>query len=89
VWRPAFLVVAVFPLVWSFLAIYQLHTFLLAAVPAVLFLSLATAATAWAFHRYHRETGSGTARWLSFALVLWALHHLDYPFLRARGVWNP
>lgn len=88
-WRPAFTLIAAFPLVWSFLAIYQLDTFILAAVPAVLFLSLATAATAWAFRRYHRETGSSTARWVSVALLLWALHHLDYPFLRARGVWNP
>lgn len=88
-WRPAFALIATFPLVWSYLAIYQLDTFILAAVPAVLFLSLATAATAWAFHRYHRETGSSTARWVSVALLLWALHHLDYPFLRARGVWNP
>jgi len=22
-------------------------------------------------------------------LALWALHHLDYPFLRAQGAWNP
>lgn len=88
-WRGAFALVAVFPLIWSYLAIYQLDTFILAAVPAVLFLSLATAATAWAFFRYHRETGSTTARWVAVALALWALHHLDYPFLRARGIWNP
>ncbi|MEW5918495.1 MAG: sensor histidine kinase, partial [Gemmatimonadota bacterium] len=26
---------------------------------------------------------------LAITLALWALHHLDYPFLRARGVWSP
>jgi hypothetical protein len=26
---------------------------------------------------------------LVVVLALWALHHLDYPFLRAQGVWNP
>jgi signal transduction histidine kinase len=26
---------------------------------------------------------------VAFAFVLWGLHHLDYPFLRARGAWQP
>ncbi len=88
-WQPRFALLVLFPLVWSYAAIYELDTFILAALPAVLFLSLATAGTAWAFHRYARETGSTAARWLAGAMALWALHHLDYPFLRARGVWNP
>ena len=88
-WRPAYLALALFPPVWSFVAIYQMDNFLLAAGPAVLFLSVATLATAWAFYRYHREASSTAARMLAVFLVLWALHHLDYPFLRARGIWNP
>jgi signal transduction histidine kinase len=88
-WRPVYGVLLLFPPVWSYLAIYRLDNFLLAAGPAVLFLSVATAATAWAFLRYHRETGSAAARLVAIAVLLWALHHLDYPFLRARGVWNP
>lgn len=88
-WQPRFLLLLVFPPVWSYLAIYEMDNFLAAALPAVLFLCLATAATAWAFFQYHRDTGSKAARLLGFFLVLWALHHLDYPFLRARGIWNP
>ncbi len=88
-WRPAYALLLLFPPAWSYLAIYRLDNFFLAAGPAVLFLSAATAATAWAFFRYHRETGSAAARLVAFAVLLWALHHLDYPFLRARGVWNP
>ncbi len=88
-WRALFGAWVLFPLVWSYLAIYELETFILAAVPAVLFLSLATLGTAWAFYRYHVETGSAAARWVAAAMALWGLHHLDYPFLRARGVWNP
>lgn len=80
---------ALFPPVWAYLAIYQLENFLLAAGPAVLFVSSATAWTAWVFYRYSRHTGSGAARFLAGALVLWAVHHLDYPFLRARGAWDP
>ncbi len=78
-----------FPPLWSYLAIYQLDNFFLAAWPAVAFLSVATLATAWAFWRYHREAGSSAALLLAGVLLLWALHHLDYPFLRARGIWVP
>jgi signal transduction histidine kinase len=88
-WRARLGLWALFPLAWSYVAIYELETFFLAAAPAVLFLSLATLGTAWAFRRYHLETGSAAARWIAAAMALWALHHLDYPFLRARGVWNP
>lgn len=89
VWQPRFVLLLVFPPVWSYLAIYELDNFLAAALPAVIFLHLATAATAWAFFKYHRDTGSKAARLLAFFILLWALHHLDYPFLRARGIWNP
>jgi signal transduction histidine kinase len=88
-WQPRFVFLLVFPPVWSYLAIYEMDSFLSAALPAVLFLCLATAAAAWAFFKYYRDTGSRAARLVAFFLVLWALHHLDYPFLRARGIWNP
>lgn len=88
-WEPRYYLLIIFPPVWSYLAIYELDNFLAAALPAVVFLHLATLATAWAFFQYHREAGSRAARLLAFFLVLWALHHLDYPFLRARGIWNP
>jgi signal transduction histidine kinase len=55
----------------------------------VLFLSLATLGTGWAFIRYRRRVDSSGATLLAVAFVLWGLHHLDYPFLRARGAWTP
>jgi signal transduction histidine kinase len=88
-WRPAYVAFIAFPVVWSYIAIYRLDRFLLAAGPAVLFLSGATLLTAWAFLRHWRQTGSTAAAFLAGALLLWGLHHLDYPFLRERGVWNP
>jgi signal transduction histidine kinase len=88
-WRNRYLAVVFFPPVWSYLAIYQLENFLLAAIPAVLFLSLATVWTGWVFLKYHRQVVSTAARVLAIALFLWGLHHLDYPFLRAQGAWNP
>jgi signal transduction histidine kinase len=88
-WRRAYLTVVLFPPLWSYVAIYRMDNFLLAAAPAVAFLSGATMWTGWAFLRHHRRVRSVTALALAVALFLWGLHHLDYPFLRARGAWNP
>ena len=88
-WRPRYLLVVLFPPLWSYVAIYRMDNFMLAAAPAVAFLSAATVWTGWAFLRYHRRVGSVAAASLAAALFLWGLHHLDYPFLRARGAWNP
>jgi len=78
-----------FPPLWSYIAIYQLDHFLWAALPAVLFLSGASAWTGWVFWRHHRIAHSTGARWLAVSFALWGLHHLDYPFLRAQGAWTP
>jgi signal transduction histidine kinase len=85
-WHAALLL---FPPVWSYIAIYELEHFLWAALPSVLFLSFATAWTGWVFWQYHRVASSIGARLLAIAFGLWALHHLDYPFLRAQGAWTP
>ncbi|MEN9816426.1 MAG: hypothetical protein RLZ32_306, partial [Gemmatimonadota bacterium] len=87
--HPALLAVGLFPPLWSYLAIYQLDNFLWAALPAVLFLSGATLWTGWVFWRYQRTAGSSGARLLAVAFLLWGVHHLDYPFLRAQGAWMP
>ena len=88
-WRPMYAAVALFPLAWSYAAIYQLQSFMLAAVPAVLFLSVATLWTGIVFVKQWRRTGSRGAAVLAAVLITWGLHHLDYPVLRAMGSWNP
>lgn len=88
-WRNRYWVLVLFPPVWSYLAIYRLDSFMLAAWPAVLFLSFATLWTGGVFLRYARTVGSGAGYFLGAILVLWALHDLDYPLLRAMGAWNP
>ncbi len=88
-WRRGYLALVLLPVAWSYVAIYVLDSFLWAAGPMVAFLSVTTAWTAWAFHRYDRLVRSPAARLLVIVLALWALHHLDYPFLRAQGIWNP
>ena len=87
--RPWYLLVALFPPLWSFVAIYNLDSFVLAVVPAISFLSAATMWTGWVFWRHHRLVGSTGARLLALAFFFWGLHHLDYPFLRAQGAWTP
>ncbi|MEO6443602.1 MAG: histidine kinase [Gemmatimonadaceae bacterium] len=87
--RARYLAAALFPVGWSFVAIYVLRDFLWAALPAVLFLSLVTAWTGAVFLQHWRRTRVQGARFLAIALFLWAVHHLDYPFLRARGAWTP
>ena len=88
-WRNWFAILVAFPPVWSWIAIYQLQSFLLAAGPAVVFLSAATAGTGAMFLRYRRQHPSAGATVLGIAFLLWAVHHLDYPVLRARGIWTP
>jgi signal transduction histidine kinase len=88
-WRRWYLALVLFPPLWSYLAIYRLKHFLWAAGPAVLFLSFATLWTGWVFVRYRQRVASSGATLLAVAFGLWGLHHLDYPFLRARGSWAP
>lgn len=88
-WRSVYAWVLLFPLVWSWVAIYGLQSFLLAAVPAVLFLSFATLWTGVVFYRRWRATRSRGAAMLAGVLFTWGVHHLDYPVLRAQGAWNP
>ncbi len=86
---PQLLLVALFPVVWSYIAIFSLDNFLLAVVPAIAFLSAATLITGISFARHAQRTGSPGAWTLAAAFTLWAVHHLDYPLLRARGAWVP
>lgn len=88
-WRPLYAAIVAFPLAWSYAAIYELQSFMLAAIPAVLFLSMATLWTGFLFVKQWRRTGSRGAAVLGAVLVTWGLHHLDYPILRAMGSWNP
>jgi len=88
-WKNTYVVVALVPLVWSYVAIYLMDSFLWAAGPMVAFLSITTLWTAWAFFRYDRLVRSPAARFLVGVLALWAVHHLDYPILRAQGAWSP
>src|SRR5574338_275407 len=87
--RPVHLLALLVPVAWSYVAIYQLNQFLLAALPMVLFLSAASIWTGLVFRDYRRQVGAPGAAVVGTALLLWGLHHLDYPILRAQGAWAP
>jgi signal transduction histidine kinase len=87
--RPLFLTALLVPVGWSYVSIYVLDSFFVAAGTAVLILSAVTAWTGWVFFGHWRRVRSSGALTLAAAMFLWALHHLDYPFLRARGAWTP
>ncbi|MFN8581693.1 MAG: sensor histidine kinase [Gemmatimonadaceae bacterium] len=77
------------PVVSSYVAIYVMQNFLVAALLSVVLLSAVTAYTGWLFAAYWRRVRSPGALMLALTQFSWAVHHLDYPFLRARGAWSP
>lgn len=88
-WRRWYAAIALFPLLWAWVAVHELDRFALAALPMVALISGATLWTGWVFWRYSRRTGLPGARFVALAFVLWGLHHLDYPILRSRNEWQP
>jgi signal transduction histidine kinase len=88
-WRSRYLWLAAFPLLLAWVAVNGLDQFMLVAIPMVALIAGATLWTGWVFWRHAQRTGSTGARFVAVAFALWGLHHLDYPFLRARGAWEP
>ncbi len=88
-WRHGYAAFGLVPLLGAWLAVSFLDQFMLVAVPMVALISGATLWTSWVFWRHSRRADSGGARFVAVAFLLWGLHHLDYPFLRAQGAWTP
>lgn len=88
-WKNRYWLLVAFPPVWSYIAVIKLDNFMLAAVPAVMFLSAATLWTGVVLLRFRRDETRGASTLLGWTFLLWGLHHLDYTFLRARGAWSP
>ena len=89
VWKARYGIIVAFPPLWSYVAVIKLDNFQLAAIPAVAFLSVATLWTGGVLLRYRRAETRGASTLLGWTFLLWGVHHLDYPVLRARGAWSP
>jgi signal transduction histidine kinase len=88
-WKSRYWLLVAFPLLWSYVAVIRLDNFTLAAIPAVVFLSAATLWTGVVLLRFRRSDTLGASTLLGWTFLLWGVHHLDYPLLRARGAWSP
>jgi signal transduction histidine kinase len=88
-WRHWYWALLAFPLLWSDIAVNRLDNFTLAAVPAVLFISGATLWTGVVLLRNRRPGTHSATTILGWSFLVWGLHHLDYPILRAQGAWLP
>jgi signal transduction histidine kinase len=80
---------ALVPVAWAWVAIFVLQSFTLAASITVVLLAAVTGWTGYTFLRYRRRTGSAAAKLVGITFLLWGLHHLDYPILRAQGLLTP
>jgi hypothetical protein len=88
-WRRWYLALVLFPPLWSYVAIYGSRTSLLAAGRPCCFSAWRHSGPAGRSGATTGVLGSRAAGFVAGVLVLWGLHHLDYPLLRARGAWNP
>ena len=84
-WRPLYAAAPVLAVVWAWYGVFVMHSMATAGLSSALLLSAVTLRTAYVFMRHNRHAPSTGARLLAWTFLLWALHHLDYPLLRAQG----
>ena len=84
-WRARYALAPILAAAWAWYSVFVIHDMFTAGLSSVLMLSAVTLGTAYVFMRHDRAAPSTGARLLSWAFLLWGLHHLDYPLLRAQG----
>lgn len=84
-WRPWHLAAAPLMVAWAWLTIFGMHSMLVAGVTSTILLASVTIWTGIVFWRARRKRPSGATAVLTWAFVLWGVHHLDYPLLRGFG----
>ena len=84
-WRPWHLLAVPLMVGWAWLTIFGMHSMLVAGVTSTILLSSVTIWTGVVFWRDQRRASSGAIKVLTWAFVLWGIHHLDYPLLRGFG----
>jgi signal transduction histidine kinase len=84
-WRRRYLALGAVVVGWAAIAAFVIHDMAVAGITSTVLLTGVTIATAVVFWRRLRARPSFGTRMLAWAFTLWALHHLDYPILRAQG----
>lgn len=85
VWRPRHALAVPLVVVWAWIAIYGMNSMMLAGVTSTLLLASVTMWTGIVLSRDGTRVKGRATRVLTWAFVLWGLHHLDYPLLRRFG----
>ena len=84
-WRRRYLWLGVVAVGWAYFAIFHIRDMKAAGISSAIALATVTFGTGIVFWR-HRKTGDPLGSTvLAWTFLLWGLHHLDYPLLRALG----
>lgn len=75
----------VLAVLWIPLSLWGFTDFAVGGLTSAVAISAVTLWTGYVFWRHRRRTRSVSATVLAWTFVLWGLHHLDYPLLRALG----
>ncbi len=70
---------------WAWITIYGMHSMEIAGITTTLLLASVTIGTGVIFWRARQRIHSRAAPVLAWTFLLWGVHHLDYPLLRAFG----
>ncbi len=84
-WRPWHALFIPLIVGWSWFTIYGIQSMLVAGVTATVLLASVTIWTGVVFWRDRSRASNGATKVLTWAFVLWGIHHLDYPLLRGFG----
>jgi signal transduction histidine kinase len=84
-WRTWMLAVPLLAVAWAWYGVFVIHSMATAGLSSALLLSAVTFGTGFVFLRLDRHEPSVGARLLAWGFLLWGVHHLDYPLLRAQG----
>ena len=84
-WRPWYAIAPLLAVAWAGYSVFVMHDMAMAGLSSALLLSAVTLGTGFVFMRRNLHSPSTGARVLTWAFLLWGLHHLDYPLLRSQG----
>lgn len=84
-WRRWHYALPLLAVAWAWVTIYGIESMMVAGVTSILALSSVTIWTGIVLGRSDSPTPSRARRVLSWAFILWGVHHLDYPLLRRFG----
>jgi len=84
-WRWRYLWLAAAAVIWAAVSVFVIRDLRVGGLTSAVILSAVTLWTSLVFARHRQRVPSGGATVLAWTFLLWGLHHLDYPLLRALG----